>query len=260
MQSKIQQLVPNTQYLLTYCLHLADTNLIISHRNSEWCGHGPVLEQDIALTNIALDLLGQARNFYQYAAILIGNNCDEDKLTYLRDVSEYKNHLMLEQPNGDWGVTVLRQFYFSCFQHFFYLELQQNKDEHLAAIATKSLKEVAYHLRWSSEWVIRLGDGTEESQHRMKNAIETLKDFIDEFFKNTDYETELLQENISVDLNIIKPKWLQKIKEVFEEANLNFVPSTNTQIGGKNGNHSEHLTKLLAEMQALQRTFPNCVW
>ncbi len=258
--------IPNTNQLINYCLHLADTTLIISHRNSEWCGHGPVLEQDIALTNIALDLLGQARNFYQYVAeksqqsTVNGRLLTEDDLAYLRNPNEFKNHLMVEQPNGDWGVAILRQFYFSCYQHFFYQELQESSDEHLAAIATKSLKEVAYHLRWSSEWVIRLGDGTDESKTRMQNAIETLKDFIDEFFEMTDYESELLNENISVDLNIIKPKWMNKVKEVFEEATLQFVPSTNPQTGGKNGNHSEHLTTLLAEMQILQRTYPNSVW
>ena len=267
MQSKIQELIPNSQFLIPYCLHLADTTLIISHRNSEWCGHGPVLEQDIALTNIALDLLGQARNFYQFAATLINqstnqpiNNVDEDSLAYLRNANEFKNHLITEQPNGDWGVTLLRQFYFSCYQYFFYQELQQSSDEHLAAIATKSLKEVTYHLRWSSEWVIRLGDGTEESKSRMQHAIETLKDFTDEFFVMTDYETALLQEKISVDLNIIKPKWMNKVKEVFDEATLEFISSSNPESGGKNGNHSEHLKTLLAEMQILQRTYPNSVW
>ncbi|MBS4043603.1 MAG: phenylacetate-CoA oxygenase subunit PaaC [Chitinophagaceae bacterium] len=266
MQSNIQQPIPNSKFQIPYLLHLADTTLIISHRNSEWCGHGPVLEQDIALTNIALDLLGQARNFYQYAveksqqSTVDGRHLTEDDLAYLRNPNEFKNHLLVEQPNGDWGVTVLRQFYFSCFQHFFYQELQQSKDEHLAAIATKSLKEVAYHLRWSSEWVIRLGDGTEESHTRMKNAIDVLKDFTDEFFEMTDYESELLKENLSVDLNLIKPKWMNKVKEIFEEATLEFIPSTNPQTGGKNGNHSEHLSTLLAEMQILQRTYPNSVW
>ena len=258
-----QHINQSTNQLINYLLHLADSTLIISHRNSEWCGHGPVLEQDIALTNIALDLLGQARNFYQYAANLLtvdGRQLTEDDLAYLRNPDEFKNHLITEQPNGDWGVTVLRQFYFSCFQHFFYLEMQKSSDEHLAAIATKSLKEVAYHLRWSSEWVIRLGDGTEESKSRMNNAIEILKDFIDEFFVMTDYETALLKENISVDVKIIKSKWMQKVKEVFDEATLQFVSSTNPQLGGKNGNHSEHLTTLLAEMQILQRTYPNSVW
>ncbi len=246
--------------LTNYCLHLADTILIISHRNSEWCGHGPVLEQDIALTNISLDLIGQARNFYQYAATLIGNNCDEDKLAYLRDPAEYKNHLLVELQNGDWGVTILRQFYFSCYQYYFYQELQNSNDVQLAAIATKSLKEVVYHLRWSSEWVIRLGDGTEESKTKMTNAISILKNYIDELFIMSDEETELLHSKISVNLNSIQLKWKQKVNEVFDEATLSFQNSNNLQTGGKNGKHTEHLTSLLAEMQTLQRTYPNSVW
>ena len=246
--------------LINYTLHLADTTLILSHRNSEWCGHGPILEQDIALTNIALDLLGQARNFYQYASKLKGEEFDEDKLAYLRDSNEFKNHLLVEQSNGDWAVTILRQFYFSCFQHLFYNELKNSSDEQLAAIATKSLKEVTYHLRWSSEWVIRLGDGTQESNNKMQNAVELLKDFIDEFFVTTDYENDLLKDAISVDVKSIQAKWQQKVNDVFEEATLKFIPSINHQIGGKNGSHSEHLTNLLAEMQTLQRTYPNSVW
>ncbi len=246
--------------LVNYCLHLADTTLILSHRNSEWCGHGPILEQDIALTNIALDLLGQARNFYQYAATLMGAEFDEDKLAYLRDANEFKNHLITEQPNSDWAVTILRQFYFSCYQHFFYSELKNSSDEQLSAIATKALKEVTYHLRWSSEWVIRLGDGTAESNAKMQNAVEVLKDYIDEFFVMTDYDTELLKNAVSIDVKGIQAKWQQKVNNVFEEGILNLIPSTNAQIGGKNGSHSEHLTTLLAEMQTLQRTYPNSVW
>ncbi len=261
LNSKLR--ITNSIQLFNYTLHLADTTLIISHRNSEWCGHGPVLEQDIALTNIALDLLGQARNFYQYAATMLsvkGTQPTEDDLAYLRDANEFKNHLITEKFNGDWALTVLRQFYFSCFQHFFYQELQQSSDEQLAAIATKSLKEVAYHLRWSSEWVIRLGDGTEESHTRMKNAIDILKDFTDEFFIMSDYELDLITKNISVDLNNIKTKWHQKVKEIFDEATLQFIPSAHPQSDGKNGLHSVHLTTLLAEMQILQRTYPNSVW
>ncbi len=260
MQSNPQQQIPNSQFLIPYCLHLADTTLILSHRNSEWCGHGPILEQDIALTNIALDLLGQARNFYQYAASLMEQEVDEDKLAYLRNPNEFKNHLIVEQPNGDWAITILRQFYFSCYQHFFYTELKNCSNEQLAAIATKALKEVTYHLRWSSEWVIRLGDGTLESNKKMQNAVELLKDFIEEFFVMTDYETELLKDVTSLDVKGIQAKWQQNINDIFAEATLNSTPSNNTQIGGKNGNHSEYLTALLAEMQTIQRTYPNSVW
>ena len=176
--------------LLQYLLHLADTTLILSQRNSEWCGHGPILEQDIAITNISLDLLGQARNFYQYAALLINESqnqpsalspsplergwgeVNEDSLAYLRKEREFKNLLLTEQPNGDWGQTVLRQFLFSQFQFLLFQQLKDHKDEQLSAIAAKSLKETTYHLRWSSEWVIRLGDGTTESHTRMLNAMD----------------------------------------------------------------------------------------
>src|SRR5688572_31695682 len=154
-----------------YILHLADNALILGHRNSEWTGHGPILEQDIALSNIALDLIGQARNLYQYAADLKGDGATEDSLAYLRAAEEYKNCLLTEQENGDWGKTILRQFLFSAYQYPLYQQLISNDDKRLAAIAEKSLKEVTYHLRWSSEWVIRLGRGTEESNKRMNNAI-----------------------------------------------------------------------------------------
>lgn len=246
--------------LVNYCLHLADTTLILSHRNSEWCGHGPILEQDIALTNIALDLLGQARSFYQYSSSLMGEEFDEDKLAYLRDANEFKNNLLVEQPNEDWAVTILRQFYFSTFQHYLYTELQHSNDEYLAAIATKSLKEVAYHLRWSSEWVIRLGDGTETSNQKMQNAVEVLKDFVEELFVMSNEETELLTQNISVDLYKIKSLWQQKVDEIFAEATLQFTYSTQPKIGGKQGQHTQHLTTLLADMQVLQRTYPNSIW
>src|SRR2546430_7852708 len=166
------------KFLFDYVLHLADDALILGHRNSEWCGHGPVLEQDIAITNISLDLIGQARNFYQYAAQLKSDGSSEDSLAYLRDAHEFKNCLLAEQPNGDWAATILRQFFFSAYQFYLYQQLQNipdiYRDQQLAAIAEKSLKEVTYHLRWSSEWVIRLGDGTDESRKRMINAIDEL--------------------------------------------------------------------------------------
>src|SRR6186997_1937290 len=175
------------QALIDYTLHLADNSLILGQRNSEWCGHGPVLEQDIAITNITLDLIGQARNFYQYAATLInqskapssfgegvGGEVSEDNLAYLRDNREFKNCLLVEQSNGDWGKTILREFFFSNYQYLLYEKLQFSANEQIAAIAAKALKEVVYHLRWSSEWVIRLGDGTDDSHLRISDAVEEL--------------------------------------------------------------------------------------
>lgn len=243
------------QHLIDYTLHLADTTLILSQKNSEWCGHGPVLEQDIAITNISLDLIGQSRNFYQYAALLIGNNATEDSLAYLRTEREFKNLLLVEQPNVDWGQTLLKQFFFSIYQFYLFQQLQHNKDEQLAAITAKALKEIMYHVRWSSEWVIRLGDGTEESHTRMLQAIEELKNFTGEMFIATNYEKEM-----GVDFTLIQEQWQQKVKEIFEEATLPYPDKTFNQLGGKTGIHSEHLGFILAEMQYLQRTYPGAEW
>jgi ring-1,2-phenylacetyl-CoA epoxidase subunit PaaC len=236
-------------------LHLADNSLIIGHRNSEWCGHGPVLEQDIAITNISLDLIGQARNFYQYAASLIGDDSNEDKLAYLRDAGEFKNCLLLELPRGDWAFTVLRQFFFSAYQFYLYQQLQQNKDEQLAAIAVKSIKEVTYHLRWSSEWVIRLGDGTDESHKRIAKALDELWSYTNELFLPASYE-----EKMGIDLTDIRKKWIQKVNEVLTEATLSIPISKNEHTGGKQGRHTEHLNDLLKDLQYLQRTYPGMEW
>ena len=242
--------------LTNYTLFLADNALIMGHRNSEWCGHGPILEQDIAISNIALDLIGQARNFYQYAATLIGNNATEDSLAYLRDVKEYKNCLLVEQPNADWAQTVLKQFFFSTYQYYLYQQLQNNNDEQLKAIAAKALKEVTYHVRWSSEWVIRLGDGTEESKKRLLKAVDELWMFTGELFEPASYEL-----NTNIDFIFLKENWNKRIRSVFEEATIDVsIETTWYQSGGKIGNHSEHLGFILAEMQFLQRAYPNSEW
>ncbi|MBL7763752.1 MAG: phenylacetate-CoA oxygenase subunit PaaC [Chitinophagaceae bacterium] len=267
---------PKEGFREAFILHLADNTLILSQRNSEWCGHGPVLEQDIAITNISLDLIGQARNFYQYAAQLINTNrlsgssklspleglgeVDEDKLAYLRNEREFKNCLLVELPIGDWAQTILRQFFFSTYQFYFYTELKKSKDTQLAAIAEKSLKEVTYHLRWSSEWVIRLGDGTDESHQRMLNAINVLWPYTGELFQPALYEATALNNSIGVDLNLINPKWEEKVKEIFTEATLPLPGKTFYQAGGKEGKHTEHLGYILAEMQYMQRAYPNSEW
>ncbi len=246
--------------IIQYTLHLADNPLILGHRNSEWCGHGPVLEQDIAITNISLDLIGQARNFYQYAAKLKSDGSTEDSLAYLRDVREFKNNLLTEQPNGDWAKTILRQFFFSAYQFYFYQLLQNSKDEQLAAIAEKSLKEITYHLRWSSECVIRLGDGTDESHKRMLKAIDELWMYTGELFIAANYEQEAITRGIGVDLNSVKPKWEKKVKEIFEEATQPFPENVFQQTGGKEGMHTEHLGFILADLQFMQRAYPGCEW
>lgn len=242
-------------FLIDYTLYLADSNLILAQRNAEWCGHGPILEQDIAITNISLDQLGQSRNFYQYAATLIGNGATEDSLAYLRTEREFKNCLLAEQPNGDWAQTVLRQFFLSAFQFLLYQKLQHNPDEQIAAITAKALKEVTYHQRWSSEWVIRLGDGTEESHQRMLNAIDELWRYTGELFVAADYEAAA-----GFDVASLKEEWMKKITSVFEEATLPVPEKVFMQTGGKTGTHTEHLGFILAEMQYLQRAYPNSEW
>ena len=242
--------------LINGVLHIADTALILGQRNAAWCAHGPILEQDIAITNITLDLIGQARNFYQYAALLINEaetkNETEDTLAFLRTEREFKNLLICELPNGDWAQTILRQFFFSTFQQLMYQEMIKSSDSQIAAIAAKSIKETNYHVKWSSEWVIRLGDGTDESNQRMKNAIEYLWQYTGEFFIAAEYEI--------VDVAALKNEWLEKVKLVFDEATLSIPENTFMQTGGKTGVHTEHLGFVLPEMQSLQRNFPGAEW
>ena len=232
----------------------------MGHRLSEWTGHGPMLEQDIAISNIALDLIGQARNFYQHAAELIGNGATEDSLAYLRQDREFKNLLLTELPNGDWAKTICKLFFFSSYQYFLYQQLKGSSDKQLAAISEKSLKEVTYHRRWSSEWVIRLGDGTEESHKRMQTAVNELWSYTGELFVSADYEIAGLQNNISINVNLIHPIWSEFIEKIIKEATLTIDKDAWMQEGGKNGFHTEHLGFILAEMQHLQRTYPGCKW
>jgi ring-1,2-phenylacetyl-CoA epoxidase subunit PaaC len=241
--------------MIDYILHLADNTLILAQRNAEWCGHGPVLEQDIAITNISLDLLGQSRNFYQYAAKLIGDDTTEDSLAYLRTEREFKNCLLVEQPNGDWGQTILRQFFFSVYQYLLYEKLQSHEDGQIAAIAAKSLKEVTYHVRWSSEWVVRLGDGTEESHQRMLKATDELWRYTGEMFIPAAFEKEA-----GFDISTLNDEWMKKVTAVFEEATLPVPQKVFMQTGGKKGVHTEHLGYILTELQYLQRTYPNATW
>ncbi|MBK9382972.1 MAG: phenylacetate-CoA oxygenase subunit PaaC [Chitinophagaceae bacterium] len=241
--------------LIDFSLHLADNALILGQRNAEWCGHGPVLEQDIAITNISLDLIGQARSLYQYAAQLKADGSTEDSLAYLRTEREFRNCLLVEQPNGDWAQTMLRQFLFSSYQYYLYQYLQNNKEETLAAIAEKSLKEVSYHLRWSSEWIIRLGDGTEESHSRILKALEELWRYTGELFIAAPYENDL-----GIAISSLKHDWSKKVNTVFEEATLKAPENVFMHTGGKTGTHTEHLGFILTELQYIQRVYPGCEW
>jgi len=246
--------------LFNYTIQSADTCLILGQRLAEWCGHGPILEQDIAMTNISLDLIGQARMLYQYAAEVQGEGKSEDDLVAFRDAWDYRNVLLVEQPNGDFGQTILRQFLFDSYNCYFYEALRNSSDERLAAIAAKAHKETLYHLKWSGDWVIRLGDGTEESHERMEKAIDELWSYSGEL--TTPCETELIanKEGYGVDLEAIKVKREQKIKEVFEEATLTVPESTFRHKGGKEGKHTEHLGFILTDLQFLQRAYPGNEW
>ncbi len=246
--------------MLEYLLRLGDNTLVLAQRISEWCGHGPVLEQDIALTNIALDLLGQTRMYLTYAAELEGKGRSEDDLAYFRDTHQFRNCLLVERPNGDFGQTITRQFFFDVFNFYQLQALRQSNDQRLADIAEKALKEATYHLRFSSEWMIRLGDGTELSKQKMQAAVETFWPFTGELTTPDALDLEMAEQGIAPNLLVIKTLWEKKVAETLEEATLSLPTGTWMQSGGKQGKHSEHLGFLLAEMQHIQRTYPGQVW
>lgn len=246
--------------LTTYTLRIADDSLILGHRVSEWCGHGPILEEDIALTNIALDLIGQATSLLEYAAETENAGKTADDLAFLRYERDYKNALLVEQPNGDFAHTIVRQWLFDTFRLFFYEALRRSEDKQLAAIAEKSLKETKYHCKHSSEWVIRLGDGTEESHRRIQQAVDTLWRYADELFFMDETDETLIKQGIAVDLAPLKDQWMDRIRIVAEEATIQLPTNNWTQHGGRVGRHSEHLGYLLAEMQYMQRAYPGMEW
>lgn len=256
MNQSSNQLNPHFQYIL----RLADNALILGQRLSEWCGHGPVLEQDIAITNIALDLIGQSRSWYQYAGILEGKGRGEDDLAYFREAPEFYNVLLVEQSNEDFAYTIVRQFFYDAFNYYLHEKLTDSKDEQVAAIAKKSLKEITYHLRYSSEWVIRLGDGTEVSHKKMQRALNDLWPYSGELVTNDELDLAMGKEGIGVDLETIKPAFQQKIKQILEEATLSLPQESWFHLGGKSGKHTEALSYLLTEMQVLQRTYPGLEW
>jgi ring-1,2-phenylacetyl-CoA epoxidase subunit PaaC len=246
--------------LVLYTLRRADDALILGHRLSEWCGHAPMLEEDMALANMGLDLLGQARELYSYAAKVEGKGNDEDKFAYLRDVRQYCNLLLLEQPNGDFARTMVRQFLYAAFADLYWRAMTKSGDATLAAIAAKSEKEMAYHLRHSSEWMVRLGDGTAESHARAQTAIDDLWAFGGEMFEVDDSERALIDAGIAVDPAKLHSQWLKTVLSVVSEATLVLPNSEWMQQGGRSGRHSEHLGHLLSELQSMQRTFPGATW
>ncbi|SHI94222.1 ring-1,2-phenylacetyl-CoA epoxidase subunit PaaC [Hymenobacter daecheongensis DSM 21074] len=246
--------------LFHYVLQLADTSLILGHRLSEWCGHGPVLEQDLAMANIGLDLLGETRSLYQYAAELEGRGQTEDDLAFLRSATEYRNPLLVEQPNGDFAATITRQFLFDNFHYHCLRQLLTSPDTRLAGIAEKAVKEAAYHLKWSSEWVIRLGDGTEESRQRLEKALAHLWRYSGELTTPTANEKALQSAGLIPDYAALLPQMEAHLAHVFSEATVPLPQGVFMMTGGKEGRHTEHLGYILAELQYMQRTYPGLTW
>ena len=247
-------------FLFQYVLVLADDALILAQRLSEWAYKAPFLEEDIALSNISLDLFGRATLFLEYAASIKNDDLEADDLAFKRHEREYVNHLLCEQPNGHFGDTILRQFLFDSFYCLFLNELSKSSDKQLAAIASKSVKEVTYHLRHSSKWVIRLGDGTSESNKKIQESIDKFWMYSEEFFMMDEVDKEMKKKKIGVNREALKSIWLRNIKKVFKEAKVEIPIEINMLSGGKQGLHTEHLGHLLSEMQYLQRSFPDAKW
>jgi ring-1,2-phenylacetyl-CoA epoxidase subunit PaaC len=254
--------------LFDYLLRLGDTDLVLAQRLGEWVGKGPVLEEDIALTNVGLDLLGQARLWLSYAgeveARFAGQGRSEDQLAYLRDGTAYRNVLLAEQPNGDYAVTTARQFYFDQAHALLLRELARSRDERVAAIAAKAQKEVAYHLERSADWVVRLGDGTEQSHARMQQALDDLWPYTGEMLAGDAVDVRLAEAGMAPDPATLRDEWLANVGAVLADATLTLPAATWMQgargRGGKQGVHTEHLGHLLAEMQFLQRAYPGAQW
>ena len=245
--------------LFTYTLRIADSSLILGQRMSEWCSNGPTLEEDIAMSNISLDMFGQANGFYQYAAQLDGTK-SADELAFRRNEREFFNHQLVEQENGNFGTTMVRNFLHDVFNFLFYTELSKCKDETLSALASKSLKEVKYHLRHSSNWLIRLGDGTGESNTKVQDALEELWMYTGELFEMDNLDAELLNNGIAVDNSALKSEWDRMVNNTLAKAKLTRPEDAYMATGGKKGLHTEYLGFILSEMQFLQRAYPNAKW
>jgi ring-1,2-phenylacetyl-CoA epoxidase subunit PaaC len=246
--------------LFEYLLRLGDNTLVIGHRLSEWCGHGPQLEEDIALINVSLDLIGRSRSWLSYAAEIEGLGRTEDDLAFKRDDVFFRNNLICEQPNGDFAATIIRQLFFDVYTYHQYSLLETSTDKTIAAIASKSLKEIKYHVRHSKDWTLRLGDGTMESNKRMQLALNKLWRFVGDLFDMDSVDEILIKEGIACDNNTVKKLWYATIEEIFTNAKLQIPANAFFTKGSRNGMHTEHLGFLLAEMQYLPRAYPNAKW
>jgi len=246
--------------LFDYVLRLADDALILGHRLSEWCGHAPLVEEELALANIGLDLIGNARALYDYAGALEGQGRDQDALAYRRDAAAYRNLLLVEQPNGDFAATIARQFLYAAYAAPFWREMAGSRDATLAAIAAGARNEAAYHLRHAGAWLVRLGDGTAESRHRAQAALDTLWPYTGEMFEADETVAALVAEEIAADPASLRPDWDKTVAAVLAEATLALPAEGWMQSGGRHGRHGEHLGHILAELQFLQRAYPGANW
>ncbi len=242
-------------------LQLADDHLILGHRVSEWCGHAPMLEEDLGLANMALDLLGQSRALYAYSAEIEGAGRSEDDLAFLRLERQYQNCLLVERPNGDFAHSILRQLYFAAFMHPFWQGVSANSaDDTLRGIAGKAEKEMAYHVRHCGEWVVRLGDGTDESAGRIKAAVEALHHYTDELFQGSAAMAACAKDGVLPEAESLRPAWTATITDVFAQGLLEVPEVAYPQTGGRIGEHTEEMGHILAELQYMQRTYPNLQW
>lgn len=249
-----------TDNLFQYLLRLGDDRLVLGHRLSEWCGHGPILEEDIALANIALDLVGQATLYLKLAGETEGKGRSEDDLAYFRDAIDYRNVQLVELPNGDYAMTMVRQFFFDVFSYHVLEQLQSSRHSEIAGIAAKGFKEVRYHVRHSSEWVVRMGDGTEESHDRAQKAVNHLWRFAGEMFQADDVDRAMVAEGIGADVEGIKPKWNEIVTDVLNRATLVIPNDPPAMTGGRRGRHTEYLGHMLSEMQIVARSHPGAEW
>lgn len=251
---------PSENALFEYLIGLGDDALVLGQRVSEWLGHAPEMELDIASSNLSLDLIGQAQLWLNYAGEVEGAGRDADALAFTRDVMRFRNHLLVEQPNRDWGVTMVRQFLFSAWQHPLYDALAASSDSRISEIAAKAVKEVAYHKRFAAEWVVRLGDGTEESHARAQAGVEFLWRYTGELFEPLSGDALLVTDGIAADAASLKSAWQSSVDEIFKMAGLKQPETLQLITGRENGHHTEHLGHLLSEMQFLQRAYPGAEW
>ncbi len=251
---------PVENALFEFLLRLGDDRLVLGHRMSEWTGHGPILEEDIATANIALDLIGQAASVLKLAGEVEGKGRDEDALAYFREGVQYRNCLLVEQPKGDFAETMVRQFLFDAYSVLLWDALTRAGHETLAAIAAKALKEDKYHLRHSSEWVVRLGDGTEESRARAQRSLDALWRYTGELFEHDAVDGAVAAEGIVVDQSALRSRWDTMVNDVLARATLTRPADGTMQLGGRRGRHSEHLGHLLTTMQIVARSHPGAQW